>query len=179
MERLDDRELLVLARTDAAAFGVFYRRHAHGVLAYFRRRVFDLTVETFAVALRAVPRFEPKPTPAASWLYGIAHNLLRDAIRRGTVEDRARRALAMEPIVLDDEALALLEVETPALDALDALPADQRDAIAAYHLDDAGYDEIAGRLGCSESVVRQRVSRGLRALRTQLDKDCADGRSPA
>ncbi|MDA0162993.1 RNA polymerase sigma factor [Solirubrobacter ginsenosidimutans] len=186
MELLDDRDLLVLARTDAAAFAVFYRRHAHGVLAYFRRRVFDteaafdLTAETFAVALRSVPRFEPKPTPAASWLYGIAHNLLRDAIRRGAVEDRARRALAMEPIVLDDEAIELLEAETPALDALEALPADQREAITAHHLDDDGYDAIAGRLGCSESVVRQRVSRGLRTLRSQMTpKDCADGRSSA
>ena len=70
LERLSDQELLVLARDAPAAFGVFYRRHVHAVHGYFRRRVFDvetafdLTAETFAGALRAVPRYEPRPEPA-------------------------------------------------------------------------------------------------------------------
>lgn len=178
--RSSDKQLLVDARGDAAAFAAFYRRHAHGVQAYFRRRVgdpetaFDLTAETFAAALQSVPRYRPDPgVPAAAWLYGIARNVLREALRRGAVEDRARRALAMEPIVLDDDAFARLEADdaqTPGLDALAGLPAQQREAIAARHLDEDGYADIAARLGCSESVVRQRVSRGLRALQTQLEE---------
>ena len=35
-------------------------------------------------------------------------------------------------------------------------------------VDERGYGEIAAELQCSESVVRQRVSRGLAALRTRL-----------
>jgi RNA polymerase sigma factor (sigma-70 family) len=101
LERLTDQELLVLARDTPPAFGVFYRRHVHAIHGYFRRRVFeveaafDLTAETFAAALRAVPRYEPRPEPARAWLFGIARNTLLEALRRGQVEDRARRALAM------------------------------------------------------------------------------------
>jgi RNA polymerase sigma factor (sigma-70 family) len=178
LERLSDEELLVLARDTPRAFGAFYRRHVHAVQGYFRRRVFDveaafdLTAETFAAALRAVPRYEPRPEPARAWLFAIARNTLFDALRRGRVEDRARRALAMQPIVLDDDDVATLELlaETPALEAMAGLPDDQRAAVVARHVDGESYAEIAQRLACSESVVRQRVSRGLRTLRTRLQE---------
>lgn len=164
----------MLARTDAVAFGVFYRRHVRAVQDYFRRRVpsveiaFDLTAETFAAALAAVPRYEPRPEPAAAWLFAIARNTLFAALRRGEVEDRVRRALAMAPIELDEQDIVFLDAETPALAALAELPDEQRAAIQARHLDGASYEEIAARLRCSQSVVRQRVSRGLRALHTRL-----------
>jgi RNA polymerase sigma factor (sigma-70 family) len=119
-----------------------------------------------------VPRYEPRPEPARAWLFGIARNTLLEALRRGQVEDRARRALSMEPIVLDEDDVATLELlaETPALEAIDELPGDHRDAVVARHVDGESYAEIADRLACSQSVVRQRVSRGLRTLRTRLEK---------
>ena len=178
LERLTDEELLVRARGEPLAFGVFYRRHVHAVQGYFRRRVFDvetafdLTAETFAAALRSVPRYEPRPEPARAWLFGIARNKLSEAFRRGRVEDRARRALAMQPIVLDDADVAALELlaETPIVEAVASLPDDQRAAVLAHHVHGESYAEIAERLACSESVVRQRVSRGLRTLRTRLQE---------
>jgi len=178
LDRLSDEELLVRARQAPSAFGVFYRRHVAAVHGYFRRRVgdadaaFDLTAETFAAALRSVPRYEPGPAPARAWLFGVARNTLLESRRRGQVEDRARRALAMQPIVLDDADVAVLELlaETPALEAVQALPDDQRAAILARHVDDESYAEIAARLACSPSVVRQRVSRGLSTLRGRLQE---------
>jgi RNA polymerase sigma factor (sigma-70 family) len=177
LEHLSDAELLVLARETPGAFGEFYRRHAQHVQSYFRRRVgdvdtaFDLTAETFAAALRAVPRFEPRPEPARAWLFAIAQHILSESLRRGRVQDRARRALEMQPIVLDEADIEILEllVETPAVEAAEMLPLDQRAAVLARHVDGESYAEIAQRLACSESVVRQRVSRGLRTLRTRLE----------
>ncbi|MDP1847881.1 MAG: RNA polymerase sigma factor [Solirubrobacteraceae bacterium] len=178
LQQHSDEDLLVLAREDALAFGVLYRRHVRAVHGYFRRRVFDveavfdLTAETFAAALRAVPRYEPGPAPARAWLFGIARNTLSEAVRHGRVQDRARRALAMQPIVLDDADVAMLELlaETPAVEALASLPDEQRAAVKARHVDGDSYAEIAGRLECSQSVARQRVSRGLRAMRTRLEE---------
>ncbi len=178
LERVSDEELLVLAREEPRAFGVFYGRHVYAVQGYFRRRVFevesafDLTAETFAGALRAVPRYEPRPEPARAWLFAIARNTLSEAVRRGQVQDRARRALEMEPMVLDETDVETLEllVETPAVEAVASLPDDQRAAVIARHVDGEPYEEIAVRLECSPSVVRQRVSRGLRTLRTRLQE---------
>src|ERR1700755_2207489 len=108
LEDASDAELLVLARTTPRAFAEFYRRHVHAVQSFFRRRVgnvetaFDLTAETFAAALRAVPRYRPRPEPARAWLFAIARNVLSEALRRGQVQDRARRALEMQPLTLDE-----------------------------------------------------------------------------
>jgi RNA polymerase sigma-70 factor (ECF subfamily) len=73
----------------------------------------------------------------------------------------------MQPLVIDDEAMAVIErvAAEGALELLDALPDDQRDAVVARHIDDRDYSQIAAELACSESVVRQRVSRGVKALR--------------
>jgi RNA polymerase sigma factor (sigma-70 family) len=173
-----DEDLLVAARSgDADAFAVFYRRHAGAVTGFHRRRVasaelaFDLTAETFASLVSALGRFDPARGSARGWLFGIAVNEWRQALRRQQVEDRARRRLALEPIVLDDEAVALVEsVGAPGAweAALAALPPAEREAIEARVLAEGSYDEIAARLRCSEAVVRQRVSRGLRRLRETM-----------
>ncbi len=57
-------------------------------------------------------------------------------------------------------------VRLDSLSLLDALPADQRAAVRARVIDGRDYAELAGELDCTELVVRQRVSRGLRTLRT-------------
>ena len=171
-----DAELLVSARTSAEPFGVFYERHFASVLAYFRRRVagpeeaFDLAAETFSAALGSVHRFEPGPEPARAWLFAIARNKLSEALRSRRIQDEARRALAMQPIELDDEAVELLETTAamPTLELLETLTPDQRAAIEAHHVEDRDYAEIAAELQCSQSVVRKRVSRGLAAMRAQL-----------
>jgi RNA polymerase sigma factor (sigma-70 family) len=178
-EHSSDAELLLAARSSPEAFGVFYERHVASVLAFFRRRTagpeeaFDLTAETFAAALASLPRFEPGPEPPRAWLFAIARHKLSEALRRNRVQDEARRALAMQPILLDDEAIELLEriAGAPVLELLDTLAPEQREAITAHHLDERGYAEIAGDLRCSESVVRKRVSRGLAALGAQLREE--------
>jgi RNA polymerase sigma factor (sigma-70 family) len=175
-EQPSDSELLLAARTSSEPFGVFYERHVASVLAFFRRRVrgpeeaFDLTAETFAAALASVPRFQPGPEPPRAWLFAIARNKLSEALRRSRVQDEARRALAMQPIELDDEAIEILEAaaSAPAVELLETLTPEQRDAITAHYLEERGYAEIAAELECSESVIRKRVSRGLAVLQVQL-----------
>lgn len=172
-----DEVLLAAARREPAAFGAFYARHEDAVLLFFLRRTgspelaADLAAETFAAALVTSDRFRPGPAPAVAWLFGIARNTLAMSARRGRVERRARRRLGLPPLVLDDEALervAAVEHDGRVLERLAELPADQRWAVEARVLEEREYAEIARELRCSEAVVRQRVSRGLRSLRAQL-----------
>lgn len=171
---VDDDELLSRARRDPAAFGTFYERHERLVLGYHLRRVgdpelaADLAAETFAAALVASRHFRGGGAPASAWLVGIARHVLAASLRRSRVADRARRRLGMEPLALDDELVERIEriggdARVEAL--LAQLTPDQSDAIRARVLDEEDYAGIAARLRCSESVVRQRVSRGLAALR--------------
>ncbi len=177
----DDEQLLVAGRHDMEAFGIFYSRRVDAVLAFFLRRTrdrelaADLTAETFAAALAALPRYRPRrDSSALAWLFTIAHRKLVDSIRRGRVEDRARRRLGIEPLELSDEDIERVEQRAAAAEgdsallALERLSREQRVAIKGRVLDEARYDELARRLQCSEAVVRKRVSRGLAELRTEL-----------
>jgi RNA polymerase sigma-70 factor (ECF subfamily) len=173
----DPREDAALLAGDAAAFGTFYRRHEDAILGYFLRRTgqpelaADLTAEAFAQALTAKARFDRSLGEPRAWLFGIARNLLARSLERRRVEDAARRTLGMEPIVLDDTILDSIAGASDelAVAALALLPDDQAVAVAGRVVDELGYDELAAKLDCSQSVVRKRVSRGLRTLRAQLE----------
>lgn len=179
-ENRDDEDLLVVGKNNPEAFGVFYRRRVDAVLAFFLRRTrdrelaADLTAETFAAALAALPGYQPQPDGALPWLFTIAHRKLVDSIRRGKVEDRARRRLRLEPLVFSDEDIEQVERRATAaagdsaLEALEELSAAQRVAIQGRVLEEAEYEVLAQRLQCSESVARKRVSRGLAELRTKM-----------
>jgi RNA polymerase sigma factor (sigma-70 family) len=134
---------------------------------------FDLTAETFAAAVAGAASWRGEGDPAA-WLYGIARNKLRESLRRGRVEDAARRRLGLEPVVLEDADLAAVEARAAAVDLqawLEVLPEAQREAVVGRVIEEREYAELAARLRCSEQVVRQRVSRGLAALRAEVARD--------
>ena len=179
MARSDHRDDAALLAGDSAAFAAFYRRHEDAVLGYFLRRIHqadlaaDLTAEAFARALEGRRRFDPDRGEARGWLFGIARNLLASSLERGRVENATRRALGFEPMVLDDAALARIDElnDQPAAEALSLLPEEQRAAVRGRVLEEQSYAELAARLRCSESVVRQRVSRGLRTLRERLETE--------
>jgi len=170
-----DEQLLLSG--DARDFGLLYERRLPLIRGYLRRRVgsrpelvLDLVAETFARALERREQFDPRRGPAIGWLFGIAHNLLLDAARRGRVADESRRRLGIERILVDDEQLDALarEDEADLERLLGALPDAQRHAIEGRVLGEEPYATIALQIGCSEQVVRKRVSRGLAALRRSI-----------
>jgi RNA polymerase sigma factor (sigma-70 family) len=177
LTRCSDEELLELARSDAHAFGAFYDRYEDRLLGHLRRATgradlaADLTAEVFAAALASLDAFRPELGSGRAWLFGIARHELAQSWRRGRVEATARRRLGMEPIALSDHDLERVD-ELAALAAMDslslleALPHDQRAAVRGRIIDARDYDDLAREFGCSEMVVRQRVSRGLRVLRS-------------
>jgi RNA polymerase sigma-70 factor (ECF subfamily) len=170
-----DEELL--ARGDAEGFAALYERRYPLIRGYLRRRlgghpdlVLDLVAETFARALERRGQFDRDRGPVVGWLVGIARHLLLDATRRGRVDDASRRRLGMERISFEQQDLELLERDSSSeLErSLTRLPDEQRKAIEKRVLEEEPYEAIAADIGCSEQVVRKRVSRGLATLRREV-----------
>jgi RNA polymerase sigma factor (sigma-70 family) len=182
MDRSETRDEVLLRRAsaDPEGFGVFYERHEQAVLGYFMRATqradlaVDLAGETFARAFQSRRDFDPARGSATGWLLGIARHVLLTSIRRRSVESSARAQLGMARLTLDERTVAA--VEDTVLVAVDdverwlaQLPGDQRAAVRARVLEERSYADIAAELDCSEAVVRQRVSRGLSALRREME----------
>jgi RNA polymerase sigma-70 factor, ECF subfamily len=175
---LDDSELLRRARVDADAFGAFYRRHARAVYRSLLGDcgdpdvALDLTAETFARALQSVGRFRGvRVESGRAWIYAIARSLYLQYERECRIEDRARRRLGiLEATRLhaeDDSVVARADAAASRerlADVMHGLPEAQQSVLRLRIEDEATYDEIAIRLGCTAAAARQHASRGMRQL---------------
>jgi RNA polymerase sigma factor (sigma-70 family) len=54
--------------------------------------------------------------------------------------------------------------------ALSKLPGAERAAVEGRVVEERDYAELAREIGCSASVVRQRVSRGLRRIKAAVEE---------
>ncbi len=179
--RLDVELVAAIAGRDDVAFAVLYERHLPLVLSWCLRQTgnrelaADLTAEVFAAALIAACRYRGDNGDVPGWLLGIARNKLRESRRRGRIEDHARRRMGVKPdeFTTDDleRVLELASIEVEALRGLiAALPEDLRRPLLDRVVRERPYAEIAAELSCSQLVVRQRVSRGLKRLRSEMGK---------
>jgi RNA polymerase sigma factor (sigma-70 family) len=169
-----------VADGDDAAFAMLYRAYLPLVLRWSlnatrdRELAADLAAEVFAAALLASRRYRPGSGTVAAWLIGIANNKLRESRRRARIEDSARRRLGLDPEQLTDSDVDRIDELVGMDDRLEALvsqlPAEQRAAVVARVVDERSYDEIATEMRCSQAVIRQRVSRGLRTLRSEAEE---------
>lgn len=166
-EELMDR----FCRGEHAALDTLYVRHARPVHGFLLRMVResqaaqDLLQATFLSVIRGRGRFEPG-SRFAPWLYTIAANAARDALRR------TRREAALPP-PLDDEGTLLPEVSDPGARrkieaAFAALPPDQREAVVLHKLEGWSFERIAEAFDISPTAARVRAHRGYEKLRAAL-----------
>ena len=151
------------------------------ILAVALARDIDRSFEHLVIAYRALqsyPAERRRSLRLRSWLYAIAHNLTRNAVRDAPppsdpleFEDgEARAALSdagpgPEDLVLQAEAWddvgAAIARLSPAL----------RGAFVMRYVDELSYEEIAESLDQPIGTVKASAHRGLLAVRAQLEKN--------
>ncbi|GAA1934501.1 SigE family RNA polymerase sigma factor [Nocardioides marmoribigeumensis] len=124
----------------------------------------DLVQEAFVRAAAAGQRFARTANPEA-WLRTTAINLHRSRWRKLRNFSRIKERLEQPQDVpgLDDR----LDV----IEALRALPADQREVVALHHLADLSVAEVGRELGLPEGTVKSRLSRGRESLARALSTE--------
>jgi RNA polymerase sigma-70 factor (ECF subfamily) len=174
---------LPLPLADPVNFADFYDREATIVLRWFLRRTTsldwaaELTAETFAQAFLSAGRYRADRGTTRAWVLGIAKHVLLRSLRRERVDERARRRLGVEPVMLPDvaleraEELVDLDAQRPLLDAAlgDLSPA-VRAAVELRVGEGLPFDEVAQRLGCTPNAARVRVTRGMQQLIARMEQ---------
>ena len=167
-----ERQLILAAQRDRAAFTPLYERYVDQIFAYAyslthnRELAEDVTAATFARAIEELPRFEWRGVPYSAWLYRVAANLVaRDRRRPGWIE--------LSPNVSDDglgpeEEITRLDRDAHIRAAVDELPTDQRQAVLLRFGGDLRNKEIAAIMGRSEGAVKLLTFRAMTTLRRRL-----------
>lgn len=172
-ERIDEALMARFCAGEEAAFEALYQRYAAGILAFLRRLVRDdaladdLLQTTFLSMVRARGRYVAG-AGVRGWLFAIAANAGRDALRRRRVRpevpvDEADPHLWTTDAEMPDPAVARAIVA-----ALERLPPDQREAVLLHKWQELSFEEIAAALGISVSAAKVRAHRGYERLRVWL-----------
>ena len=169
----DERSLIEAAQRDPVHFAELYENNFDRVYGFLARRVRnreeaqDLTAEVFHQALAGIARFQWRGAPFATWLLGIAANVLADrwqhlAKQQEVSAENGDAAENLAGISDDAEKRAMLS------QLVDSLPQDQRYVIVRRFVDQRSLREIAQELRRSEGAVKQLQFRALQNLRTLI-----------
>ena len=185
----DDAALIRAAQNDPALFGAIFDRHFGAVYRFCGRRVGhdlaeDLAGETFRRAFEARHTYDLSRSNALPWLFRIALNLVRDAIRARVAEDRAYARLQAFAGVgsLSEEDQVARSAEARAELALLARllvaeAGEDVDALFLHVWDGLSYVEVATALRIPVGTARSRLSRLRHRLEAALSDQASDSQA--
>lgn len=170
----DDALMARFCRGEEVAFEALYARHARPVLAFLTRMVRDpalaedLLQTTFLSVVRGRGRYQPG-TAVRAWIFAIAANAGRDALRRRRARPEELSPTGTPPEVPATTApLADPATERAVQEALMKLPVDQREALVLHKMQDMPFEQVAAVLGISVGAAKVRAHRGYQRLRVLL-----------
>ena len=181
---LDDADLVARAqRGDAAAYEELVTRYqgiafrTAYVLAGSAADAEEAAQDGFVKAYRALGRFRAG-APFRPWLLEIVGNEARNRRRSaGRRERLALRAAAEGPsggaAPSPEATLVAAEQRRRLLDAVEALPDDDRLVISCRYFLELSEEETAAALGIARGTVKSRLSRALERLRAHLGEVAA------
>jgi RNA polymerase sigma-70 factor (ECF subfamily) len=167
--RLVQRAIEHAQAGDAEGVHFLYVRYAPDVQRFVNSLVKDhheaedITQNVFAKLTQAINKYEPREVPFAAWIMRVARNAALDHLR-------ARRAIPTEEVRITDGGQAQVGIDRgrDLRQALEQLPADQREVLVLRHIAGLSPVEIAATLKKSESSVHGLHHRGRRTLREKL-----------
>ena len=176
-EQTDEELATQYQQGSVSAFNELYRRFEQPIYSYLthlagRHRASDLFQEAFLQLHCKRSTYDPTRR-FASWLFRIAHNCALNELRRSRrrsdlVANGADPEQQASPGRTPEQNLDASRQNEQLLAALAQLPVEQREAIALSYHSGLKYAQIAEVMDVSEDAVKQRVRRGLQALRRRL-----------
>lgn len=173
-----DAELLVgIARHDEASLAALYDRYHRLAFSLALRvvndrgRAEDVVQDAFLSVWRKAGTFVEGRGSAKTWLTSIVRNRAIDLVRARRESDADDETVLL---ALRDGAPGVLEQVTASLDrdlvraAVQALPADQQQAISMAYFEGRSHSEIAELTGLPLGTVKSRIRLAMSRLRDTL-----------
>jgi RNA polymerase sigma-70 factor, ECF subfamily len=174
-QRTDEELVEAVAQADEDALGELYDRFgrvAYG-LAYKILQdaalAEDAVQEAFLQIWRGAGSYRPERAKASTWLLTFVHRRAVDLVRR----EQRRRTVQLDPMpepsgsAADEEVVARSRQEI-VQDALNRLPAEQRQAIELAYYGGLTQSELAAQLDQPLGTIKSRMFTGLQRLRVLL-----------
>jgi RNA polymerase sigma-70 factor, ECF subfamily len=177
MAVLTDEELAYhAAKGDAASFSDLYERYKSPVVSFAqnymkcRSLAEDVVQDALLSAYLRIRQFDPERGSFRAWLFGIVHNQCRQEARRrrwlwwntaGTEE--LEKTIEIQSHWRPDN-----DTNIDVRAALQCLSEKHRSAVILTKVQGLSIDECAQALGITQNNVKQRVFRGVMALRKIL-----------
>jgi len=165
----------VAASRDRASFAALFEHFAPRVKSYLMRvgtpaaLAEELAQETMLSVWRKAALFDADRASASTWIFTIARNLRIDAARR--TRDPMTIASEIEPDAPEEPfaIVARQQSQTVIRDALQRLPAEQRQVLALSFFEERPHSEIATKLGIPLGTVKSRVRLAISKLRELVE----------
>lgn len=190
----DETLMLRFKAGDARAFEQLVRRHRAQVFNFLlrlcghRQRAEDLLQETWLKVIRSASGYEPR-AKFTTWLYTIARNQGMDALRKESyrkaesldapagngAHERSLAGRLASDCASPDRSAHNAALRPRIEEALNRLPAEQREVFILREYHGVPFREIAEVTGVSENTVKSRMRYALEGLRKTLSAMGVEG----
>jgi RNA polymerase sigma-70 factor, ECF subfamily len=174
-QRTDEELVEAVAQADEDALGELYDRFGRVAYGLAYRILQDAALaedavqEAFLQIWRGAGSYRPERAKASTWLLTFVHRRAVDLVRR----EQRRRTVQLDPMpepsgsAADEEVVARSRQEI-VQDALNRLPAEQRQAIELAYYGGLTQSELAAQLDQPLGTIKSRMFTGLQRLRVLL-----------
>lgn len=176
-----EAQLTRSAHGDSAAFTHLVKTHSSALHGYFARRMpaasEDLLAETWLQAFAARRTFDPARGSARGWLFGVAHNVLAQHLRRAGRQEPAPGPDVTDPWQVVDQRLDAAAMAPALRRALAELPPEERELLLLIGWEQLTPTEAAAVVGIPAGTARSRLHRARGRLRDRLTLPHPAGRN--
>jgi RNA polymerase sigma-70 factor (ECF subfamily) len=172
----DEKELVLRAQKDVAAFEAVYDRYFPEVFRFVMHRTGDrditeeVVANVFFKAMRKIGLFRWKSIPFSAWLYRIAANEIANHYRAEKRRRNLDRSLTVESEVApstSEDPFSYEFIHT----YLRQLPQADQNLITLRYFEKKDYAELASIFGKRESTLRVNLHRALRKLEHLIPRE--------
>lgn len=165
---------------DGEAFAALVRRHARAVHAYLQRRIGreaadELSSEVWLRAFRSRHTFDQGSSDARPWLYGIARNVLREALRRRRAAPIGDPRDETDPWEQIENRLEAQQRSAGLIAALEGLDPTDREVLLLVKWEELTPTQAATVLGIPAGTARWRLHRARLGLQASIGSQEREG----